>query len=80
MSITISEGSPYKNYQSSESAQLIYIGGLSTKYIIGVGPLLILEGCPHLETNTFVLKVVFLMHGLDKCEGVGEYSGHGLVI
>ena len=67
-------------YQSSESAQLIYIVGLSTKYIIGVGPLLILEGCPQLKTNTFVLKIMFLIHGLDKCEGVGEDSGHGLVI
>ena len=33
-------------YQSSELAQLIYIGGLSTKYNIGVGPLIISEGCP----------------------------------
>ena len=67
-------------YQSSESAQLIYIGGLSTKLIIRVGPLLISEGCPQLKTNTFVLKIMFLIHGLGKCEGVGEDSGHGLVI
>ena len=68
-------------YQSSESAQLIYIGGLSTKYIIGVGSLLISEGFPLFKTNTFVLKSdIFLIHGLGKCEGVGEDSGHGLVI
>ena len=29
----------------------------------------------------FVLKSdIFLIHGLGKCEGVGEDSGHGLVI
>ena len=67
-------------YQSSESAQLIYFRGLSTKYIIGVGPLLISEGCPQLKTNTFVLKIMFLIRSLGKCEGVGEDSGHGLVI
>ena len=67
-------------YQSSESTQLIYFGGLSTKYIIGVGPLLISEGCPQLKTNTFVLKIMFLIRGLGKCEEVGEDSGHGLVI
>ena len=67
-------------YQSSESAKLIYIEGLSTKYIIGVGPLLISEGCPQLKTNTFILKIMFLIHGLGKCEGVSEDSGHGLVI
>ena len=38
-------------YQSSESAQLIYIEGLSTKKIIGVGPLLVSEGCPQIKTN-----------------------------
>ena len=43
-------------YQSSESAQLIYIGGLSTKEVIGVGPLFISEGCPRFKTNTFVWK------------------------
>ena len=43
-------------YQSSESAQLVYIGGLSTKKIIGVGPLLISEGSPQFKTNIFVLK------------------------
>ena len=67
-------------YQSSESAQLIYIGGLSTKYIIGVGPLLISEGCPYLKTNTFVLKIMFLISGLGKCEGVGEDSGYELIM
>ena len=67
-------------YQLLELSQLIYIGGLSTKKIIEVGPLLILEGCPQLKTNTFVLKIMLLIHGLGKCEGVGEDSGHGLVI
>ena len=78
MPITISEGSPYKI--SIVGVQLICIGGLSTKYIIGVGPLLISEGCPQLKTNTFVLKIMFLIHGLGKCEGVGEDLGHVLVI
>ena len=67
-------------YQSSESAQLICIGGLSTKKIIRVGPLLISEGCPQLKTNIFVLKIMFLIHGLGKCEGVGEDSGYELVM
>ena len=67
-------------YQSSESAQLIYIGGLSTNLIIGVGPLLISEGHPQLKTITFVLKKMLLIHVLGKCEGGGEDSGHGLVI
>ena len=31
--------------------------------------------------TSFVLKSdIFLIHGLGKCEGVGENSGHGLVI
>ena len=34
-----------------------------------------------LKTTSFVLKSdIFLIHGLGKCEGVGEDSGHGLVI
>ena len=33
------------------------------------------------RTTGFVLKmIIFLIHGLGKCEGVGENSGHGLVI
>ena len=33
------------------------------------------------RTTSFVLKSdIFLIHGLGKCEGVGEDSGHGLVI
>ena len=32
-------------------------------------------------TTGFVLKmIIFLIHGLGKCEGVGEDSRHGLVI
>ena len=38
------------------------------------------EGCPQLKTNTLVLKIMFLIRGLGKCEGVSEDSGHGLVI
>ena len=67
-------------YQSLESAQLTYIGGLSTTKIIGVGPLLISEGCPQIKTNIFVLKIRFLIHGLGKCEGVGDDSGYELVM
>ena len=62
MSITISEGSPYK---------------IS---IVGVGSLLISEGCPQLKTNIFVLKIMFLIRGLGKCEGVGEDLGYELVV
>ena len=25
-------------------------------------------------------EIMFLIHGLGKCEGVGEDSGHGLII
>ena len=33
------------------------------------------------KTIGFVLKmIIFLLYGLGKCEGVGEDSGHGLVI
>ena len=67
-------------YQSSESAQLIYIGGLSTKKIIGVGLLLISEGCPQLKTNIFFLKIMFLIRGLNKCARVGDDSGYELVM
>ena len=59
---------------------MIYIGGLSTKRIIGVGRLLISEGCPQLKTNSFVLKIMFLIRGLGKCERVGEDSGYELVM
>ena len=38
-------------------------------------------GSIFLKTTSFVLKSdIFLIHGLGKCEGVGEDSGHGLVI
>ena len=50
----ISEGSPFIKYQLSESAQLIYLGGQSTKYNIRDSPLLILEGSPQIITNIFV--------------------------
>ena len=34
-----------------------------------------------LKTTSFVLKSdIFLIHGLGRCEGVGENSGHGLVM
>ena len=33
------------------------------------------------KTTSFVLKSdIFLIHGLGRCEGVGEDSGHGLVM
>ena len=33
------------------------------------------------KTTSFVLKSdIFLIHGLGRCEGVGQDSGHGLVI
>ena len=54
---------------------MIYIGGLSTKKIIGVDSIIISEGCLQIKTNIFVLKIRFLIHGLGKCEGVGEDSG-----
>ena len=60
-----------QQYYLSEYAQLIYIGGLSIKLIIEVCPLFILEGCPQVNTNTFVWKWFSFM---EKCmfEGVGE--------
>ena len=49
--------------------------------IVGVGPIDIHRRVVHnLKKNTFVLKIMFLIRGLGKCEGVGEDSGHGLVI
>ena len=73
MSITTSEGCPYKisivgvgpidihrrvvHKIGYRSRSTIYIGGLS-------------------KTNTFVGNG-FLIHGLGKCEGVGEDSRHG---
>ena len=63
-------------YQLSEYAQLIYIRGLSTKWIIGVCPLFISEGCPRVNTNAFVWKSFSFM---EKCmfEGVSEDLIHG---
>ena len=38
-------------------------------------------GCVFSRTTSFVLKSdIFIIHGLGKCEIVGEDSGHGLVI
>ena len=38
-------------------------------------------GSVFLKTTSFVLKNdIFLIHGLGKCEGVGEDSGYELVI
>ena len=38
-------------------------------------------GSVFLKTTSFYLKNdIFLIHGLGKCEGVGEESRHGLVI
>ena len=79
MSITILEGSPY-------NISIIRVGPIDIhrrvfhKIDFGVDPLLISKGCPQLKTNTFVLKIMFLIRVLGKCEGVGEDSGHGLVI
>ena len=79
MSITISEGSPYKisivgvgpidihqrvvHQIDYRSRSATYIGGLST-----------------IKNKYLCLKIMFLIHGLGKCEGVGEDLGHGLVI
>ena len=65
-------------YQSLESAQLIYIEGLSTKKIIGVSPLLISEGCPQIKKIS-LLKIMYLVRGLGKCERVSEDSGYELI-
>ena len=38
-------------------------------------------GSVFLKTTSFVFKSdIFLIHGLGRCEGVGEDLGHGLVI
>ena len=37
------------------------------------------EGSPQIITNIFVSKkIMFLIRGLGKCEGVGENSGYEL--
>ena len=79
MSITISEGSPYKisivgvgpidiyrrvvHQKDHRSRSTTCIGGLSTN-----------------KNKYLVLKIVFLIQGLGKCEGVGEDSGYELVM
>ena len=79
MSITISEGSPYKisivgvgpidirrrvvHYIDHRSRSTTYIGGLST-----------------IKNKYLVLKIMFLIRGFGKCEGVGEDSGYELVL
>ena len=79
MSITTSEGCPYKisivgvgpidiiqrviHKINYQSRSTINIGGLST-----------------VKNKYLCLEMVFLIHDLGECEGVGEDSGHGLVI
>ena len=79
MSITTSEGCPYKisivgvdpidilqrvvHKIDYRSRSTINIGGLST-----------------VKNKYLCLEMVFLIHGLGECKGVGEDSGHRLVI
>ena len=37
-------------------------------------------GLSTVKNKYLCLEMVFLIHGLGECEGVGEDSGHGLVI
>ena len=79
MSITTSEGCPYK-------ISIVGVGPIDllrrvvhkidyrSRFTINIG------GLSTVKNKYFCLEMVFLIHGLDECEGVGEDSGHGLVI
>ena len=59
---------------------LVFRGLTGRQRTPGFWGVTISEGCPQLKTNTFVLKIMLLIHGLGKCERVGEDLGHGLII
>ena len=56
---------------------LKYIGGFSTKLIIGVCPLFYIGGLSKNKTNIFVLKTFFFPYMAKcMCEGIGEDLRH----
>ena len=79
MSITTSEGCSYK-------ISIIGVGPIDilrrvvhkidyrSRSTINIG------GLSTVKNKYLCLEMVFLIHGLGECEGVGEDSGHGLVI
>ena len=60
----------------------VLFGRFSNTFASEGSPIFLLTfGSVFSKTTSFVLKSdIFLIHVLGKCEGVGEDSGHGLVI
>ena len=60
----------------------VLFGRFSNTFASEGSPIFLLTfGSVFSRTTSFVLKSdIFLIHGLGKCEGVGEDSGHGFVI
>ena len=67
------------NYTSEEP---MYCFGRFSNTFASEGSLIFLTklGSVFSRTISFVLKMIFFIHGLGKCEGVGEDSRHVLVI
>ena len=59
----------------------VFFGRFSNTFALEGSPIFLPTfGSVFSRTKSFVLKSdIFLIHGLGKCEGVGEDSGHGLV-
>ena len=68
------------NYTSEEP--MYCFGRLSNTFASEGNPIFSPKlGSVFSRTTSFVFKMIlFLIHGLDKCEGVSEDSGDGLVI
>ena len=79
MSITTSEGCPYK-------ISIVGVGLIDIlrrvvhKIDYRSWSTINIEGLSTVKNKYLCLEMVFLIHGLGECEGVGEDSGHGLVI
>ena len=79
MSITTSEGCSYKISIVGVSPidilrRVVYKIDYRSWSTINTG------GLSTVKNKYLCLEMVFLIHGLGECEGVGEDSGHGLVI
>ena len=65
------------NYTSEEPMNCF--GRFSNTFASEGSPILLPKfGSVFSRTTSFVLKQCFLIHGLGKCEGVGEDSRHGI--
>ena len=65
------------NYTSEEPINCL--GRFSNKFASYGSPILLPKfASVFSRTTSFVLKTVFLIHGLGKCEGVSEDSRHGI--